>query len=91
MIDPQSKSQERRFAHQTVSKTRAEHLEWCKQRALEYVDRGKLGDAMASMCSDLKKHPDTESHPAMALGVIMMVNGELGSEHTMREFINGFN
>lgn len=70
---------------------RAEHVEWCKQRALEYVDRGALGDAIASMGSDLKKHPDTENHPAIELGITMMITGELGSEHAMRKFINGFN
>jgi len=29
-------------------RTREEHLEWCKERALEYADRGELADAVAS-------------------------------------------
>lgn len=33
------------------------HLAWCKLRALEYVDRGDLGQAIDSMGSDLMKHP----------------------------------
>lgn len=37
--------------------TRAEHLTWCKQQALEYVDRGDVQGAFASMTSDLNKHP----------------------------------
>jgi hypothetical protein len=38
--------------------TRDEHLAWSKQRALEYLDRGELENAVASMGSDLSKHPD---------------------------------
>ena len=40
--------------------TRDEHLEWCKKRALEYLDEGDLQNAFASMGSDLSKHPDFE-------------------------------
>lgn len=32
---------------------RAEHLAWAKARALEYVARGELANAIASMASDL--------------------------------------
>ena len=35
--------------------TRAEHLAWCKQRALELVDAGDPAGAVASMISDLNK------------------------------------
>ena len=69
---------------------RNEHLEWCKQRALEYVERGELSNAMASMGSDLEKHPDTENHPAIQMGVMMLAGGMLNSDHEMRKFINGF-
>ncbi len=69
---------------------RTEHIDWCKQRALEYVDRGDLDEAMASMCSDLGKHDDTVGHPAIQLGIGMMASGQLESGHEMRKFINGF-
>lgn len=39
--------------------TRTEHLTWCKERALEYVDTGRLDDALSSFMSDLRKHDDT--------------------------------
>jgi hypothetical protein len=35
--------------------TRAEHLAWCKSRAIELLDRGDLTGAVASMMSDLGK------------------------------------
>ena len=50
--------------------TRAEHLAWCKQRALAYVEQGDLNNAFASMISDLRKHPETEKHGATELGMM---------------------
>lgn len=38
-----------------------EHLRWALTRALEYVDRGDLLNAMASFSSDLNQY---EGHPA---------------------------
>lgn len=71
--------------------TRAEHLAWCKQRALEYVDRGDTTNAWASMASDLSKHPETEKHAAIQLGMMMLMGGHLSTTAEMRKFINGFN
>jgi len=70
---------------------RQEHLEWCKKRALEYVDMGDVSQAWASMASDLKKHPETENHPAIELGAMMMFTNQLTAPEEMRKFINGFN
>lgn len=71
--------------------TRQEHLAWCKQRALEYVEAGDNAQAYASMASDLKKHPDTTNHPAIELGMMMLVGGHLNHAKEMRNFIEGFN
>lgn len=71
--------------------TRAEHLAWCKQRALEYVDQGQNQAAYASMASDLNKHPETANHAAISLGLMLMVGGHLDSGPEMRRFIEGFN
>jgi len=71
--------------------TRAEHLNWCKKRALEYVDLGDTNQAYASMLSDMRKHKETENHAALELGVMMMMAGQLSSSDKMREFIEGFN
>ena len=71
--------------------TRSEHLDWCKERALEYVDAGDLGQAYASMVSDLGKHPETQDHPAIMLGMMLMMSGQLSNPSEMRDFINGFN
>ena len=71
--------------------TREEHLTWCKERALEYVDNGELPNAYASMVSDLKKHEETSGHVAIDLGIQLMMAGHLSSPDKMRHFIEGFN
>lgn len=70
---------------------REEHMEWCKSRALEYVDSGDIKNALASMGSDLEKHPETAGHAGMELGLMLKITGNLYTKEQMREFINGFN
>ncbi len=70
--------------------TRAEHLEWCKQRALEYVDAGQLQNAFASMGNDLNKHDETRDHPGIKLGLQMLIMGQLNAPESMRRYIVGF-
>ena len=71
--------------------TRAEHLQWSKDRALQYVNAGDLHNAFASMCSDLRKHPELENHAGAQLGMMLMLSDLLGTEQKMREWIVGFN
>ena len=70
--------------------TRDEHLTWCKERALEYVDRGELDNAVASMGSDLGKHEDTRN-PAnnglLMLGLMHVMDGDAAA---VRRWIEGF-
>lgn len=70
--------------------TRQEHLDWCKARALQYVDRGDLQNAYASMSSDLNKHPETKGHAAVSVGLKLMMVGDLNTAEKMRRFIEGF-
>lgn len=39
--------------------TREQHLQWCKDRANEYLAEGDLANAVTSMLSDLDKHEET--------------------------------
>jgi hypothetical protein len=70
---------------------RAEHLKWCKDRALEYVDRGDIANAFTSFTSDMNKHPQTANNVALEMGAMLMFSGNLSTERQMREWINGFN
>jgi hypothetical protein len=71
--------------------TREKHLQWCKLRALGYVDAGDCKNAYASMISDLNKHPETRNHPAAKLGMMLIMTGNMDNPQEMRRFIEGFN
>ena len=71
--------------------TRDEHLEWCKKRALEYCERGDTMNALTSMFSDLKKHPETANHAGIQIGIGLMMIGSLNSPAEAKRFIEGFN
>ena len=71
--------------------TRQEHLDFCKKRALEYVDAGDIQQAFSSMASDLDKHDETTSHPGALMGLNLMMFGELNTPASMRKWIEGFN
>lgn len=69
---------------------RAEHLAWCKERALAYLDAGEpVHLAFQSLGSDLRKYPDTAKHPALELGMMQLVAGQLDTPAQMRRFIEG--
>jgi hypothetical protein len=71
--------------------TRSEHVAWCKERALKYLEVGDVTNAWASMASDLQGHSETKSHPALQIGTMMVFGGKLKSVEEMRKFIEGFN
>ena len=71
--------------------TRGEHLQWCKDRAMEYVNAGDLSQAFASFSSDMSKHSETATHSALPLGFSLMFAGHLGTTDKMEKWILGFN
>ena len=86
-------------------KTRAEHIEWCKQRALaelaENSDSYGIGQAIASMTMDLAKHPETAADAAHGITGVASIGVELGYLEAMngtgmrtadevRRWIDGF-
>lgn len=71
--------------------TRNEHLAWCKQRAREYLDHSDAQNALASMLSDLGKHPETKEHIGIQLGLGLMMAGQLSTVQQVRDFVEGFN
>ena len=69
--------------------TRDEHMKWCKERALAYLPSSPE-DAVASMSSDLDKHPETRAVNdwIMALGLMYLMNKDTAG---VRRWIEGFN
>lgn len=68
-----------------------EHLEWCKQRALELCGAGDVPGAWTSFVSDMSKHPKTRQNGGVELGSMLLVAGHNSTPDEMRKFIEGFN
>ena len=75
-----------------MAETRAEHLKWAKDRALEYADQGDTASAMSSLMQDLSLHSETAASavivPELMMPLAMM--GEFEKPGELRKFIEGF-
>ena len=72
--------------------TRSEHMQWAKDRALEYVKSGDLQGAFASMASDVTKHPETQHHAQTnQLGMMQLMGGMLNTPDQLTNWITGYN
>ena len=74
--------------------TRQEHMDWCKKRAMEYVNQGDLINGVTSMMSDLEKHPETASKPGsvlVMLGLMAAQQAQQGDREAVVRYIKGFN
>lgn len=69
--------------------TRADHLEWAKKRALAYLQRGDLRNAVASMMSDLSKHEELGC--STVLGLVAFAYIRDGDMDGVKRWIEGFN
>lgn len=69
--------------------TRDEHLQWCKDRALEYLNKGDMTNAVTSMLSDLGKHEETRAvgEKLAPMGMMFLMNRDSDG---VRRFITGF-
>src|ERR1044072_5501294 len=76
--------------YQTMDKTRDEHLAWAKQRALDYLDRSDLVNAVASMCSDLQDHKDFEPSEIAYLTASAVIHVQRNDAAGVRRWIEGF-
>lgn len=70
---------------------RAEHLQWCKERALDELKRNGTHAGWGSFLSDMMKHEETADHVALMLGVQLSMGGFLETSKQVEDFINGFN
>ena len=55
-----------------AERSRAEHLAWCKTRALAYVDNGDCASAVVSLLSDLGKWEGGPLYPDGTLRYLAM-------------------
>ena len=73
-----------------MATTRSEYMAWCKRRALAYLPADP-SQAMQSMMSDLSKHEETATHPAIMLTQGLLMGGHLETAEQVRKHIEGFN
>jgi hypothetical protein len=52
---------------------------------------GDVQQAFTSMASDLGKHPETDHHSGIQVGMGLLIIGSLSTPEKMRKFIEGFN
>lgn len=69
---------------------RATHLQWCKNRALEYVEIGDLENAITSMKSDLAKHPETKINKSIEKALDIAVLYSPLTKKKVTKWINDF-
>jgi hypothetical protein len=69
--------------------TRAEHLQWAKDRALAYLPNDTT-QAMGSFVSDLRKHEELRDHGAIELLGMHALSGLLTSTNC-HDLIEGSN
>ena len=70
-------------------RTREEHIEQCKVRALAYLDDGDHVSAVTSMLSDLRGHPETVESGTMMAGLGLFTAARNDPDEC-RAFIEGF-
>lgn len=73
--------------------TRKEHMQWCKQRALEYAEAGDLTNAIGSMLSDLGKNEET-ARLQEGIGGLLAMDGMMKAQSNdtqgVIQWIHGF-
>lgn len=72
--------------------TRQEHLKWCKERAITEMDyTGKPSSGIISLCSDLRKHPETNSEALIGLSMGQLLINPRMTRQQVIDYIDGFN
>lgn len=69
-------------------RTREEHLQWCKDRANQYLNQNDISQGISSMLSDMSKHPETDTEFCKVLGFEALMSNDLNKA---KKFVNGFN
>jgi hypothetical protein len=74
-----------------MARTRAEHLQWCKDRALPYAEAGDKTQAIASMLSDLNKWDEPLYEKDLITLMFQDATFFRSTPAELKDWINGFN
>ena len=72
-----------------LTRTREEHLEWCKERAHEYLPADPR-QAVMSFNSDVAAHPETNTLANKQMCMSMILSKDIDNPEVVRRFIDGF-
>lgn len=73
-----------------MSNSREEHINWAKERANAYLQKGDFKSALRSFYSDMIKHPELKNHKYLSIGAQIILGGGLRTAEEVKKFINGF-
>ena len=72
--------------------TRSEHLQWCKDRAVAYLNEGQIAEGIASFTSDMRKHEETKATLNNGLSMPLIMQATMSNSGTeCIKCIEGFN
>jgi hypothetical protein len=66
---------------------RDDYIAYCKERAMQYLDDPQ--QAIASLTSDMLDNRHTQNHPALQLGMLLLMTGQLDTGDKLIKFIQG--
>lgn len=67
------------------------HLDWSKDRALEYLNRNDVTGAWCSFVTDLAANEELSDHPGIELGNSLLFSGIMSTKEEIKKFIEDFN
>ena len=70
---------------------RQEHLQWAKDRAIQYLEIDEIFHSWNSFCNDMRKHDELSNHAALSMGTMMMLQGFWKNKEECKKYIEGFN
>lgn len=73
------------------NRNKEQHLNWCKERALQVLENGDTAGAFASFASDMAKHTETKDHIGLKMGLMLLATGNLSTYNDMKNHIEGYN
>jgi hypothetical protein len=78
---------------ETIQQQRQQQLDWCKTRALAYLQEGDIRQALQSLGSDLRKDDSTSAAMDFFAQtyIPLLQAGQLSTVEQVRKYIMGFN
>jgi hypothetical protein len=69
---------------------RSAHIQNCKNEAYVYLDKNDFASAWAAFYKDMKENKLTENHPALVIGMHLVLSGHITTIEQLRKHIDGY-